>query len=434
MKKRKKKRQRKSNKKLKNILILALFIFSIVLFGTQLKKLLLDKNTNTSNHKNKQQTKINLETIKNNYGHYVKTNEQIDILDKSKKKIGKISKDAEIILDDNYIIKDEYYKLSGIDYYLNYKNVTKIDNLSSTGNDEYKTYKNYILQNNNIITNDKYKLYIKDNEVYSINKSDTYKVIIKDNEKYGIEFNDRLVYINKNDIKEVKDSNNSDNNILESLPVLNYHYTVNKAAGELNECTQTICMEDTQVEEEIKYLSDNGYYATTMRDVYLYLSGKIKLPQKSVAITIDDGWYVTRMIKILEKYKKMGTLFLIGSLASPNDYKSDYLEIHSHSWNMHTPNVCSGNYTHGGAILCWDKEKVLADLKKSRESLNNTKVYCFPFYEYNDNSINYLKEAGFEMAFIGGDKKAQVGTDLFKVPRFQLVNYTKMEEFIKYVS
>ena len=432
--KRKRKNKSIKNNKLRNILILLLFIFSITLFGTQLRKL-LDKNTSIPSKDAKKEVKINLDTVKSNYGHYVKVNEDINIFDKNKKDVvGKIVKDSEIILDDNYEIKDEYYKLAGSDYYISYNNVTKIDNLSNIGNDEYKTYKNYIVYNNNIITNDNYKLYVKDKEVYSINGSNTYKLIIKDNDKYGIEFNDRLVYINKNDVKEIKDNNNTNDLVLEGLPVLNYHYTVNKAAGELNECIQTICMEDVQVEEEIKYLSDNGYYSTTMRDVYLYLTGKIRLPKKSVSITIDDGWYVARMITILEKYKMMGTLFLIGSLASPNDYRSSYLEIHSHSWDMHTPGVCSGNYTHGGAILCWDKEKVLADLKKSRDSLNNTKVYCFPFYEYNDNSSNYLKEAGFEMAFIGGDRKANPGVDLFKIPRFQLVNYTTMDEFIKYVS
>ena len=160
--------------------------------------------------------------------------------------------------------------------------------------------------------------------------------------------------------------------------------------------------------------------------------GKIRLPKKSVAITIDDGWYVARMITILEKYKMMGTLFLIGSLASPNDYKSSYLEIHSHSWNMHTIGVCSG--THGGAILCWDNDKIQEDLKKSRESLNNTTVFCFPFYEYNENAINMLKTAGFTMSFVGGDRSVKVGDDPYTLPRYVLVNYTTMNEFISYVS
>ena len=422
-------RRRKNNKGIRLFIIL-FFIFSLVTFGYQLKKLFnnIDKKT----IKNKTKEKIDINKVKENYGHYVKINKDIDILSKDKKKIGKILKDSEIMLDDSYTIEDEYYKLDGIDYYINYANVSKIDNLSELDINEYKTYKNYILYNNNIITNNKYKLYINEKEVYEINKNDTYKLIIKDTDKYGIEFNNRLVYIHKNDVKEITDNNNSNTETLKGLPVLNYHYTVNRAAGELNECTQSICMEDTQVEEEIKYLFDNKYYATTMRDVYLYLTGKINLPKNSVAITIDDGWYVQRMITILEKYKMMGTLFLIGSLASPNDYKSSFLEIHSHSWDMHTPNVCNGK--HGGAILCWDKEKVLADLKKSCESLNNTKVYCFPFYEYNDNAINYLKEAGFEMAFIGGDKKAYVGDDIFKIHRFELVNYTTMNQFINYVS
>lgn len=108
-------------------------------------------------------------------------------------------------------------------------------------------------------------------------------------------------------------------------------------------------MDQTQVEEEIKYLSDNNFYATTMEDFYLFVTGKVQLPEKSVLITIDDGWYVSRMRTILEKYQMMGTLFLIGWLASPDDYKSDYIEIHSHTWDMHTPGVCNGS--HGGGYF-----------------------------------------------------------------------------------
>ncbi len=415
------KRRRKIKKKRVFLLVIFLFAcaFLIFLFLNKKEDLLEDVN----NIK-----KVDIEKVKGNYGHYVKINKDINLVDAKRKKIGSLNKDIEVILDDDYEIVDEYYKLDGEDIYIKYNDVSKIDKLVEINNNEYATYNNYIPYDS-LITNDEYKLYILDKEYYSLSGSNKYDILVNDDDKYGVVFNNRLVYINKEDVKDVIDSNH-DKEVLNGLPVLNYHYTVNK--DELKECRQSICMEDIQVEEEIKYLSDNEYYSLTMRDVYLFLTGKIKLPKKSVVITIDDGWYVSRMINILEKYKMIGTLFLIGSLESPDAYRSDYLEIHSHSWNMHTPGVCSGR--HGGAILCWDKDKILEDLKKSRESLNNTTVYCFPFYEYNDKVIGYLKEAGFNMAFIGGDKKAYVGDNLFKIHRYELVNYTDMETFIKYVS
>ena len=100
-----------------------------------------------------------------------------------------------------------------------------------------------------------------------------------------------------------------------------------------------------------------------------------------------------------------GTLYLIGSLASPSDYSSNYLEIHSHTWDMHTPGVCEGS--HGGGLLCLDEQTILDDLKKSRESLNNTDILCYPFYEYNARTIELVKKAGFKMALGGGYRKAK---------------------------
>ncbi|MEE3343268.1 MAG: polysaccharide deacetylase family protein [Bacilli bacterium] len=368
----------------------------------------------------------------NNYSLYVKSIANINIYNVNKEKIGIIYKDVEIALDDNYRIVSNYYKLKDCDYYVYYKDVVKVDQIYTSKYDEYSTYKNYLPYNINIITNNYYRLFVGNKIYYNLSGSNSFRVIIKDDDKYGVEFNGRLLYIYKSDVYREVENINTNEEVLEDLAVLNYHYTVNREALELEECDSSICMEDVQVEEEIKYLFDNKYYAMTMRDVYLFLSGKARFPKKSVAITIDDGWYVKRMIDILEKYKLTGTLFLIGSLASPSDYKSDFLEIHSHSWDMHTPGVCYGS--HGGAILCWDKEDILRDLKKSRESLNNTSVFCFPFYEYNEDAIEYLKEAGFKMAFIGGDRKATIGDDLFKINRFELVNYTTMDEFIEYVN
>ena len=381
----------------------------------------------SKNNKSKSSVKSD---IKLEYSTYVVTDKDINLYNKDKKKIGTISKGAKIILDDEYKIKDKYAKLKDVDYYIKFDNVTKSDEF--TYDEEYKTYKNYVVYNENIKTKDSYKLYYKDTVIYTINSSDTYAIIIKEDNKYGVEYNSQLYYINSDDVSSTVDANNSEALIASSLAVLNYHYTIDKNSEEGTECKQSICMSDTQVDEEIKYLKDNNFYPITMQDLYLFITGKIQLPEKSVSITIDDGWYLTRMIAILEKYEMQGTLYLIGSLASPNDYKSDYLEIHSHTWDMHTPGVCSGS--HGGGLLCESEEKILEDLKKSRESLNNTEILCYPFYEYNVRTIELVKKAGFKMALAGGYRKAKVGDNIYAVPRFELGNYTTMNDFIKVVS
>lgn len=372
----------------------------------------------------------NVNEIKENYNTYVIVSKNTDLYNNKMKKIGKINKDTKIILDEESKIKDKYYKIKDLDYYIKYDSVSKSDEF--TYDNEYKTYKNYIVYNENIKTKDNYKLYYTDLVSYEISSSDTYPIIIKDDNKYGVEFNSQLYYISSDDVESVEEASNSESAIASDIAVLNYHYTIDKNSEEGTECRQSICMSDTQVDEEIKYLSDNQFYPVTMQDLYLFLTNKIQLPEKSVAITIDDGWYLTRMIAILEKYKMQGTLYLIGSLASPSDYSSNYLEIHSHTWDMHTPGVCSGS--HGGGLLCLDEQTILDDLKKSRESLNNTDILCYPFYEYNARTIELVKKAGFKMALGGGYRKAKYGDNIYAVPRFELGNYTTIDEFIKIVN
>ena len=94
---------------------------------------------------------------------------------------------------------------------------------------------------------------------------------------------------------------------------------------------------------------------------------------------------------------------------------------------MHTPNVCSGG--QGSILKCGNKEELLADLKKSREQLNGSTVFCYPFFEYNDYAINVLKEAGFTMAFAGGRQKIKVGSNKMKLPRYGVINTSTMEDF-----
>lgn len=404
----------------KGIIISLVLLFICCAFGGYY---FYDKN---KKEEKQRQEKISL--IKSHYNKYVKIDHEANLYDDKENVIGSV-KNIELELKDIEIDENtKYFYSDTIDAYVKYEDVVKIDSL--TKEDNY--WKNYIPFNKEVILIKGKKLYIDDNSFYQFNlKEIKFNPIIIDGEKYYFEYLGHLVYVNKSDIEKENETSYSAE-IASSIAVLNYHYIVNKDAGELKECVQSICITDTQYEEELKYLKDNGYYAATMKDTELFLTGKVNLPKKTVVITIDDGWYVARNIALLEKYEMHGTLFLIGNLAQPDAYKSDYLEIHSHGWNIHNIGECPGNL--GGAILCKDKQYLLDDLKKSRDSLNNTTYFCYPFYEYNERAIEILKEAGFTMAFKGGRVKAKPGVNLFKVPRYSITNSDTLKDFISYIS
>ncbi|MBR3229472.1 MAG: polysaccharide deacetylase family protein [Bacilli bacterium] len=401
-----KKRRLKKGPILIILLIIILIVGSLIFLMNEKKKEEIKEK--------KIKEKELVEKIKSHYSEFAKSKENVKIYDENEKEIGEIS-NIELKLKKEKINKDtKYFYIENLKAYISYKDVEKIDKIT-----KYET--NRIPFNKEVTTKENTKLNIDEKTYYKFNKEITFSPIQIDDKYYFI-YDDKLVYINKEDIKEEKDIQKY--NSTSAIAVINYHYVVNEE--ETKECRQSICERDYQYDEQMKYIKENNFYTATMEDLDLWIDGKINLPEKTVVITIDDGWYLPRNIEILEKYNLHATLFLIGHLASPDAYKSDSLEIHSHTWDMHNLGECP--IGRGGAILCKDKAKIIEDLKKSSESLNNSKYFAYPFYEYNDHAIEALKEAGFKMAFAGGGRKVTRGVDKYTVPRFGISNTDTLEK------
>ena len=371
--------------------------------------------------------------ITSHYNEYVKTNDEVKIYDKNSNEIGLIGKGVELGLDEIEINSGtKYFKIKDFDdeYYVKYQDVDKIDALTLYSS----RYKSYILFNENIVTNDKTSFYDENNNlVYTFNKSFDLSIIIKDDNRYGIEFNNRLLYVKKDDIKETKENNNTELKNSTGVPVLNYHFAYE---DDDNTCNQVICHSASQLKEHFSYIKDNNFFTPTMKELEMYIDKKLQLPQKSVVITFDDGWKADVARKYVDEYEINATLFLITSWYNKEQFESEYFEVHSHGDNIHNGGLCSGG--QGGEIKCMDHDKLLTDLKTSREKLDGSTVFCYPFYEYNDYSIKVLKEAGFTMAFAGeyagGKIKVTPGIDKFRLPRWIIVNYTTKKQFISYVN
>jgi len=426
MKKRNKKR--KSKKKWLTRLLIGILIFSLIgVFG-------FSHYTKIENEKKiKLEQKELSEEISTHYGIYVRTNKETILYDAKENEIGKIGKNIEITLQEQEIdYNTKYFVTTDFEqsYYIKYQDVEKIETLSST-NDRYKKY---ILFNENIITKEQTAFYDEnDNLVYELNKSFDLPIIIKFNDKYGIEFKNKLLYIYSEDVLEIKENNNTKEKNSTGIPVLNYHFVYEDGN---NKCNEEICHSESQINQHFSYIKDNNFFTPTMKELEMYIDGNLKLPQKSIVITFDDGTLAENAKRYVDMYELNATLFLITSWFDKEQFESEYLEIHSHGHDIHNGGVCPGG--QGGAIKCLEKDKLLEDLETSRNELDGSTVFCYPFYEYNNYSIEALKEAGFTMAFAGeyagGNFKVKVGSNKFRLPRWVIVNWTTMEKFKSYVN
>ena len=354
--------------------------------------------------------------IKSNYGSAVKTTKdtKLYINDNGKyKDVGSINKDNILELEsiDNISLNNKYFKLLDNDYYVSYKDVKPT---TDTINKRYLNYIEFPIE----VTTKESVVYYDDsfNELFSLNIPITSKVIVNLDDYYGISLLSRLVYVKKEDVSNVVEVDSSEE-MAESIPAILYHFIY--LNGD-NSCNDIICHSEEQIDSHFKFLADNNVFTLNTSEVLSFIKGEINLPKKSILITIDDGARAENFIPFLEKYDLNATLFLVSSWYPVSKFSSPYLEIASHTHNMHTTGVCPTG--QGGGINCLPSDEILNDLKLSRETLNNTKAFCFPFYEYSNYSINLVKEAGFEMAFIGGSTKIKKGIDPYKIPRYPILS------------
>lgn len=354
--------------------------------------------------------------IKSNYSNLVKTikDTNLYINDNGKYiKKGNIKKDSILELDkiDSVDVLDNYFNLSDSNYYVSYKDVEPTKDSIS------KRYLNYVEFPISVVTNNNISYYDSSfKEIFKLDDSVNANVIVNLDDYYGISLLSRLVYVKKSDVKE-EISNNSNLESTSSIPAILYHFIY--LNGD-NSCNDIICHSEEQIDSHFKFLSDNNVFTLNTSEVLSFIKGEINLPKKSILITIDDGARAEKFISFLEKYKLNATLFLVSSWYSLDTFSSPYLEVASHTHNMHTTGVCPTG--QGGGINCLSKEVILNDLRISRETLNGTKAFCFPFYEYSTYSINLVKEAGFDMAFIGGSTKIKKGIDPYKIPRYPILS------------
>ncbi|NLW40961.1 MAG: polysaccharide deacetylase family protein [Tissierellia bacterium] len=237
-------------------------------------------------------------------------------------------------------------------------------------------------------------------------------------------------------------------NKAEKIPVLTYHHILKQEDIErYNWTNNTSVLSLEAFEKQMDYLYENGFYTASLDELQAFIDGKISLPEKTVVITFDDGYLSNALYAypIMKKYNFRGTIFMLGyrvddvqapfdpsttqSISIHEAYRyEDVFDYESHTYALHDIDENGEKL-----LMSSDKEVILEDLRKSKELLD-AKYFAYPYGAYDENTIEYLKEAGYEMAFT--IKKGYVSKDSnkYQLPRFSILPRTPFSRFKRIVN
>ncbi|MCK9443103.1 MAG: polysaccharide deacetylase family protein [Tissierellaceae bacterium] len=234
----------------------------------------------------------------------------------------------------------------------------------------------------------------------------------------------------------------------EKVPVLMYHhiYDGDLSKSKFNGNGAVISLDTFK--EHMKYLKDNDFYTATLEELENFMNGDIVLPEKTVVLTFDDGYYsnIEYAYPILKNYNFRAAIFSIATNISsdPDKYSAetgklkglsfnnlretrDVFTFESHTYDLH---VMMGDKS---ALEVLSKKEILNDISLVAERLD-TKYVAYPYGNYNETSTEAFKEAGYKLGFTTKNGYCDLSTKPFEVPRFGIFPWNNMDYFVKIVN
>lgn len=258
---------------------------------------------------------------------------------------------------------------------------------------------------------------VKESPVVSTNEEEN--ICQYENKDTKIE-NEQDIKVNKFDGLSLKDNSLG-------VPVLYYHSIQKDGKNEL-------MMNPELFRNHLQWLKDNDYVSLTMEELYNYIKFNTPVPEKSVVITLDDGYvdnYINAM-PIINEFGFDSTIFMVSDfISNPNFLTETHLkELEENKINIesHTANHLD--------LASLSREKQKEELEQSKKSLSdllnkNIEYVAYPYGSYSDDTKNIARELGYKMGFSTDSGWASGKDDLFSIPRVYMSDFYDMNEFIR---
>ena len=192
-----------------------------------------------------------------------------------------------------------------------------------------------------------------------------------------------------------------------------------------------------ELTKQFDYFKENNYKVVPLSKILDKLKNKEEIPNKWVALTIDDAYksFYDHGLEIFKKYNYPFSLYVYVE-ASEKKY-GDFMNWKQIKEASKYGEIGLHSYSHG-KLQNFTKEELINDTQKAYDILEKntgikTSTYVYPYGEYNESVKRILKD-NFQFEAILNQNTGSVNkkTDIFDIPRIALVGDVNINHKLRY--
>jgi peptidoglycan/xylan/chitin deacetylase (PgdA/CDA1 family) len=218
-----------------------------------------------------------------------------------------------------------------------------------------------------------------------------------------------------------------------AVPVLMYHRIAELTEKEKRSpLLRDLTVSPKDFEAQIRYLLSQGFVFLLARDVEEAVGHREPLPEKAVAVTMDDGYLdnFEQAFPILRRYNVPATIFVVtGAMGRPNHLTWGQIGL------MHKQSVGFGSHTVTHPDLTTlslprlDYELVQSKADIEEHLAEPITAIAYPAGCYNRVVADRARAAGYLAGWKKGGGTVRPGEDMLMLPRVRVSGRTNLDAF-----
>jgi peptidoglycan/xylan/chitin deacetylase (PgdA/CDA1 family) len=215
-----------------------------------------------------------------------------------------------------------------------------------------------------------------------------------------------------------------------SIPVLNYH-SIGVTQG------NTLVLDPKKLTRQMEFLAEQGYSPLTLSNFILLLEKKKTAPAKPVLLTFDDGYLdnYEQAMPILKLHGFPATIFISpGTIGQEGKLNWEQVkEMHEAGWDIQPHGMTHPHLPELTAAQ--QKEEIMQSRRQIEQQLGtNADIFCYPYGEFNKQTLKILKDEGFRYAFTIRQGRTTSTQEPFYLRRIYVNSEDSLQEWSKKLS